>query len=60
MSRRADRCLNAAARRAVEKHLGRRAVIFLEEAAANAAERFGARTAAEMLRDMADHLEMHS
>jgi len=60
MSRRADRCLDEQARLAVEKHLNRRSVIFLEEAAAYAAERFGARAAAEMLRDMADHLEMHS
>ena len=57
MSRRADRCLRQQAAAAIEKHLDRRARLFLEEAAALAAERFGGAGAAEMLRDLADHLE---
>jgi hypothetical protein len=37
----------------------RRALICLEEAASFAAEIYGGRSAAEMLREMAEHLELN-
>jgi len=60
MSRRADRCLDDLAREAARRHMERRALIFLEEASAFAAEIYGGRGAAELLREMAEHLEMNT
>ncbi len=60
MSRGADRCLDDLAKKAARRHMERRALIFLEEAAAFAAEIYGGRGTAELLREMAGHLEMNT
>ncbi len=54
------RALDEQAERARRRFLERRAILLLEEAAAFAGEVFGGQTAARMLREMADHLEMNT